>query len=480
MRVALATFILIAAGLMSGCQRSSDAVVRSTDLMPEGRNETTKPSADAVVVSFADAGLEAVIRETLGKLTGDIVNTDLAGITFLDARGHGITALEGIQYCVDLEWLDLNDNEIIDINALSSLPHVRALSLRGNEIIDISALSGLVNIWLLDLSNNQIADITSIVNNEGIDRGDIVVLHENPLGRQSGSQDAADVEVLQHRGVNVLFEPSVVANFPDPGFEAAIRETIGKPSGEILDIYLIGLAFLDANNRNISNLEGIEHCVDVETLLLRGSGIADLGLLFGLTKLRWLDLSDNEGVDISVLSRLTDLTELWLAGNEIDDVSMLSGLTNLRTLYLSDNNISDISALSNLTNLWLLGLEYNQIADISELAKLSNLEMLILGYNDIADISVLAELPRLMHLYLSSNEISDVRVLSELPHLKTIALNLNQIANIQALVDNEGITSMDWVDLRHNNLDLARRSPTRLNINALEDRGVYVDFYPQN
>jgi len=480
LRVVLATLILIAVGLMSGCQRSSDAVVRSTDLAPERRSEISEPSVDALVVSFADAGLEAAIRETVGKPTGDVVDTDLAGITFLDARGRGITTLEGIQYCVDLEWLDLSDNEIIDINALSSLPHVTAVSLRDNEIVNINALSGLLNIWLLDLSNNQIVDITSIVNNEGVAHGDIVVLHENQLGRQPGSQDAADVEVLQNRGVNVLFEPSVVANFPDRGLEAAIRETIGKPSGEILDIYLIGLAFLDANNRSISNLEGIEHCVDVEKLLLRGSGIADLGLLLGLTKLRWIDLSDNEGVDINVLSRLTDLTELWLAGNEIDDVSMLSGLTNLRTLYLSNNNIRDISSLSNLTNLWLLGLEYNQIADISELAKLTNLEMLILGNNDIVDISVLAELPLLMHLYLSSNEISDIRVLSELPYLKTIALDINQIADIQALVDNEGITSMDWVDLRHNNLDLARRSPTRLNINALEDRGVYVDFYPQD
>ena len=49
---------------------------------------------------------------------------------------------------------------------------------------------------------------------------------------------------------------AVVVNFPDPGLEAAIRDAIGQPTGDIHDTDLIGLTSLNADNRGIVNLEG--------------------------------------------------------------------------------------------------------------------------------------------------------------------------------------------------------------------------------
>jgi hypothetical protein len=71
-----------------------------------------------------------------------------------------------------------------------------------------------------------------------------------------------DIEALQRRGVHVEYTPqnpipgsAVVVNFPDLGLEAAIRDAIWKPTGDIHDTDLIGLTSLDAGNRGISNLE---------------------------------------------------------------------------------------------------------------------------------------------------------------------------------------------------------------------------------
>ncbi|MCK5245889.1 hypothetical protein KAR02_03280, partial [Candidatus Bipolaricaulota bacterium] len=245
----------------------------------------------------------------------------MPGYRFPDACDRRISNLEGIQNCVDLEGIELGNNEIIDISALSSLTNLKAFGLRDNQIVDISTLSGLTNLWLLELSNNQIIDIAPLVNNAGIDSGDIVSLRGNQLLRQSGSPNMLNIEALQRRGVNVLFKDAVVVSFPDLGLEAAIRKAIGKPTGDIYDIYLIGLTFLDAKGRGISNLEGIRHCGDLEKLLLSDNEIVDFSPLSGLANLRWIDLGDSEIVDIAELSRLTNLTELWLPNNEIVDIS---------------------------------------------------------------------------------------------------------------------------------------------------------------
>ena len=90
----------------------------------------------------------------------------------------------------------------------------------------------------------------------------------------------------------------------DPNLEAAIRDAISKPAGDILDSDLLGLATLNASGRGIANISGIEYCVN----------------------LTWLYLSENQIVDVSPLAGLTRLTELWLYNNQIVDVSPLAAL----------------------------------------------------------------------------------------------------------------------------------------------------------
>ena len=104
--------------------------------------------------------------------------------------------------------------------------------------------------------------------------------------------------------------------------EAAIRDALSKPAGNIYEVDLLELAYLDASSYNIQNLSGLEYCVNLQ--------------------------------------------ELYLWDNQISDISALSGLTNLEYLYLGNNQISDISALAGLTNLYYLDLYENQIENIRQ------------------------------------------------------------------------------------------------------------------
>ncbi len=86
------------------------------------------------------------------------------------------------------------------------------------------------------------------------------------------------------------------------------------------------------------------------------NGISDINGLVHLLQLESLYLGNNKLTDITILSRLTKLDTLSLEDNEISDIVPLSGLTKLQNLYLSKNHISDLRALAGLKNLDVLEL----------------------------------------------------------------------------------------------------------------------------
>jgi Leucine-rich repeat (LRR) protein len=313
-------------------------------------------------------------------------------------------------------------------------------------------------------------------------------------------------------------DPLVI--FPDPNLEAAIREAINKPTGDIYQSDLEELTEFSAEIRHIVNLTGLGHCTSLTSLDLRHNRISDISPLANLTSLVELYIADNQISDVSPLAGLTSLTVLNLVANQISDISPAANLTNLIELNLCNNNISDISSLASLTNLIELNLAANQIRDISPLDNLTNLTVLRLDFNWISDIYPLASLTSLAELTLLENSISDISPLASITSLTSLDLHDNQISNIsplanlisltsldlwgnnisdisplvnltsltelslgsnnisdiKPLVDNHGLREGDYVNLRFNPL-----SDTSLNtyIPQLQARGVIVDYrYP--
>jgi len=318
---------------------------------------------------------------------------------------------------------------------------------------------------------------------------------------------------------------AVFLAFPDPNLEAVIRENLNKPESPIYMADMETIIILEAQDRDISDLTGLEFCTNLQELQLSQNNISDLSPVASLTKLVVLDLGSyqyessmllgNNISDISPLAGLTNLEELWLADNNISDISVLAGLTGLQELQLSQNNISDLSPLAGLTNLVNLELIGNNISDISVLAGLTNLIELGLGYNNIgdsgislvagltnlqdlrfgnsnisdisfvtgltnllvlhfyenniSDISPLAGLTNLYELHFYKNNISDISVLAGLTNLYELSLGGNNISDISPLVANSGLAEGDFIGLFPNPL-----STTSINIYVpqLEERGV--------
>ncbi len=356
----------------------------------------TLSTLSAHSVEIPDTALDGAIRQTLGKPTGELTEADLASLTSLQAGGLNITSLSGLEAAVNLTSLHLWHNQISDISALSGLTSLTELYLWVNQISDISALSGLTNLTELIIWNNQITDISAL---SGLTNLTYLDLEDNQItdigalagliNLRDGSGFGGPALRLGNNLIDVApgsAQRQIIDNLnaidgltvqidldPILGLEQAIRDALGKPSGEITVADMESLTSLDASNNRIADLTDLMAAVNLVSLDLNDNQISDLSALSGLTSLQSLFLDNNQISDIS-LSGLTSLTNLYLRNNQISDISALSGLTSLKNLWLSDNQISNLSPLSGLTQLSQLWLENNLITDIGALAGLINLQ----------------------------------------------------------------------------------------------------------
>ena len=295
--------------------------------------------------------------------------------------------------------------------------------------------------------------------------------------------------------------PGTGVYISDPNFRVVIAETLGKEITNTVPITpeeMATLTTLRASNRNIKDLTGIEHAINLEGLWISNNPISDLSPLAelrslievgawdaeisdlsafsGLTKLRELHLSSNPISDLSPLAGLTSLEVLYLYGCGLEDLSQLAGLSGLIRLSIANNEkLSDVSPLAGLINLeWLDCHRCDSLADLSPLAELAKLEYLNLNHtrrvsdyslsplssltslrrlrlaeNRITDVSPLSGLINLARLDLPRNEIVDLSSLSSLTGLRELYLHANRITDVSSLA---GLINLEWLDLRVNQI----------------------------
>ena len=287
--------------------------------------------------------------------------------------------------------------------------------------------------------------------------------------------------------------PTGAVYIPDVNLRAAIEETLGKaPGASIATQDMARLTRLEADERGIRDLTGLEYAINLERIEFRRNEISDLAPLAGLTRLNniklrgnritdvspladltnvdWLGLEQNTITDLSPLKRLIKLNGIGISGNPISDVSPLVSLTSLERIdawltpildfsslaklprlrwieFGNDNSISTLPSLKGLKGLRRLEIHNCNISDLSPLAELTQLEWLELINNLISDVSPLRNLTALEHLNLDANIISDVSPLAKLTRLKLLYLENNIISDVSPLA---GFKNLDRLDLRNN------------------------------
>lgn len=243
-------------------------------------------------------------------------------------------------------------------------------------------------------------------------------------------------------------DSNTIIHFSDKTIEQAVREKLGKLTGNIskTDAKSIYRLYLPSGVKSLSDLKNL---TNLEYLDAQQLGLKDITALGKLNNLRVLYLQRNQITDISQLKNLKHLQLLSLNGNKLTGVTPLSGLSELRELYLAENWISDISPISKLRNLRILNLGANNITKINSLSGLVNLEDLYLKENKITSISSLSSLKVLRILSLDKNRISSIKPLTGLTSLKELYLPENRVANISYL---KGLDNLKVLSLNRNSI----------------------------
>ena len=261
----------------------------------------------AQVVDVPDPNLRAAIESALRLAPGDpITSAKMTTLNRLVARNANIGNLSGLDFAINLRWLDLgaeymeanrvyvNSNAVSDISPLAGLTNLTELFLAGNAVSDISPLAGLINLTNLNLANNMVSDIS-------------------PL---AGLTNLTNLYLAK----NAVSDISLVAG-------------------------LTNLTALNLGENAVSDISPIAGLINLTALAFDSNTISDISPVAGLTSLTALDFQNNTISDMSPIAGLTNLKFLVLQNNKISDTSPVTGLTNLTFLFLRNNTISDISPL---------------------------------------------------------------------------------------------------------------------------------------
>ncbi len=304
--------------------------------------------------------------------------------------------------------------------------------------------------------------------------------------------DSAPAGKAPNAGHELAGEPRT---FLDANLEAAVRKALNRPAGKLTPEVLATVTELNASNKGISSLQGLEACTNLQSLHLSLNRVRNLSPLQSLPHLQNLDLSDNRIGSVQPLAGLVELEYLLLEGNDIHDIRWLSQFHKLRMLHLNENPIGDISALKELRDLHELMLTNCRVTSLAPLATLDRLRTLVLAENPIEDIAPLSKLVQLKSLNLCStklneleklsklvgltslivenNSIRDVAPIAGLPNLTQLLCSENQITDLGALVKEKKFGEGHILHVRNNPL-----TPECLKdqIPALKARGVTVDI----
>lgn len=293
------------------------------------------PSDDSTPVKFRDNQFERLIRNTVKIQDRELHYSDLRNITSLDLSNQGITDIAGIQNCTNLKSLNLSYNSIEDIAPIIGLTQLEDLNLSHNQIEDISYISNLSSLKSLNLSDNLIDDLD----------------HSRRSYKDSSSNSSNGYEELSDNVFkNLTHLVSLDLSNPDeksssyPYYYSGDRNKISSIDN-LKD--LVNLTYLNLQGTSASNLSYLEKMTKLDTLNISHSNVSGLDDLKKVTSITHLDISYNSlnTTDVKALRELTKLKYLDASNNDIDDVSVLRGLGNLTTLYVEDNPIKDYTPI---------------------------------------------------------------------------------------------------------------------------------------
>lgn len=343
-----------------------------------------------------------------------------------------LMTLDWVNYFNNLNFLDVSNNKISEINSLGTLTLIKELNLSGNQITEISAIEKLQTLKELRLDRNQISNLTSLEKLDSLTNLNVSFNKISDISIIAFLKNLEDFDITSNQVIDI----SILENLVN-----LRRLSLGNNPISNIDVFskLPILEDLDLGDMPITNFKPLATLSQLKSFRIFNSDWPDLHFIASNIHLTSLIIRNSRKIlDISDLGNFPSLVFLIIMNTEISGATSLETLTNLETLMLMGNQLIDIdflSASNNLKNLYLLN---NKIKDITALKRHQNLRYLDLSSNNISNISPLENLDKLETLFLSGNQIEDISpiapliekgisISSETPNQKGIEIENNPV-----------------------------------------------------
>jgi serine/threonine protein kinase len=238
--------------------------------------------------------------------------------------------------------------------------------------------------------------------------------------------------------INHQFSP--VVKFEEPMIEQAVRLSLDKEEGEIIneDELLSVTALYVFGDKAAADEESItdyaNQFVNNDGTILRGQ-INSLADVTKLKNLRTIYLAYQNIADLTPLSQLGSLESVELKHNPIVDVSPLSQVPSLISLGLFDTLVSDLTALSRCTRLISVDVGYTNIKSMTALDGLESLQVIAIRKAPLINLDHIETHAMLEQIYLSETHLMDLAPLLELPHLQQVEISENLRPAAEAIAE---------------------------------------------
>ncbi|KAB1066761.1 T9SS type A sorting domain-containing protein [Tamlana haliotis] len=309
-------------------------------------------------------------------------------LEYLSCSRNPLTSLD-VSSNTALEKLYCHNNSITSLN-VSSNTALTYIKCDNNHLTSLNVKNGNnVNFTYFEATNNNLTCVQ-------VD--DVAYSTTNWTDIDDNSVYSEDCPAAQSTAI------------PDPNFEQALID-LGYDTnldGEVLTSNISTVTYLDVNNRNISNLAGIEDFVVLEFLICSRNSLVSL------------DVSSN-----------TALTSLWCGDNSITSLDV-SHNTALENLICYDNSLTSLDVSTNKA-LVILVCSDNSLPSL-DVSSNTVLEILRCGGNNITNLN------------LSSNTV-----------LEILSCSFNPLTSLD-VSSNTALTDLDCTDNSLPSLDVSRNT----------------------
>lgn len=259
-----------------------------------GASGSTGAAAGCELVVFADAALEAAVRDALAQPDGPIAGATLAQLTELTPFEAGIGDLQGLECATGLVKLSLYGSPVADLGPIAGLGGLQELIVYWTDVIDLAPLAGLSGLRVLNIGATDVVDI-------------------GPLAGLTALE-----ELHAHAAKITDLTPLAAAT---------------------------ALKRLDISETPITDLGPLSGATALEHLTMYGTAAPDLSPLTG-APIRWLYAKGCGISDITPLASFPTPREVDLDQNVITDLSALQGVAwdaskACGDVLLHDNPLSD-------------------------------------------------------------------------------------------------------------------------------------------